>query len=117
MSWTGCNFVPVNQPLDDSSKVWIEFKLPYNSSKGIPVGAIHAGGSVTGWLDATQAFGIGLYENGDGCLDGTLPVIPNTDWKINFGLQSTYYSSGIVLMRITAGPAWTGYIDKIDIST
>jgi hypothetical protein len=119
LTHTGCTPINSNLPLTNNSNIWVEFKLPYSS--GTPTGgtAWGYGGStsLTGWLDATKPFVSSPvnYADGAGCLSGSIPS-SGGNWSINFGLQGTIWSGGWVLMRITAGPNWTGYIDKIEIS-
>lgn len=120
MQWSNCNFVNVDQPLI-SNNIWVEFKMPWDRNTGNPSPGTFSSyisgdpGALTGWLDATKGFIPGDFSDGDGCLDGSVPSSTSSTWGINFGAQSTYNSSGIVLMRITAGPSWNGYIDSIQI--
>jgi hypothetical protein len=121
LTHVGCSPVNANVALNNNTNIWVEFKLPYDSSTGTPTGgtAWGYGGSTstTGWLDATKPFVSSpeSYADGVGCLSGSIPTSGNP-WIINFGHQGTQWSSGWVLMRITAGKDWKGYIDKIEIS-
>ena len=121
LTHVGCSPVNANVALNNNTNIWVEFKLPYDSTTGTPTGGTAWGyngsPSVTGWLDATKPFVSSpeSYADGVGCLSGSIPTSGNS-WSINFGHQGTQWSSGWVLMRITAGPSWTGYIDKIEIS-
>ena len=121
LTHVGCNPVNANVALNNNTDIWVEFKLPYDSTTGTPTGGTAWGyngsPSVTGWLDATKPFVSSpeSYADGVGCLSGSVPASGNS-WSINFGHQGTQWSSGWVLMRITAGKDWTGYIDKIEIS-
>lgn len=120
LSWSGSSFTtPTTSLLSSATDLWVEFKLPY--STGTPVGGTVSSGSVTGWLDATTPHVPGNYDNGDGCFDGTLSdntwnTVSGSNWGINFGVKGTYWSGGYVLMRITSGPAWTGFIDRIELN-
>ena len=74
------------------------------------------GSAVTGWLDACLGFtDLTPPTDGKGCLEGNVPS-NYVDWKINFGKKSTLFSGGKVLVRITAGPNWNGYIESITIT-
>ena len=77
-------------------------KLPGTSNK------------TTGWLDASKPFlGEDLRIDGKGCRQGDLSL---SGWSINFGELGTSTSAGWVLVRITAGPDWSGYIESITMS-
>jgi hypothetical protein len=121
LTHTGCTPVNANVALNNNTNIWVEFKLPYDSTTGTPTGGTTWGyggsTSLTGWLDATKPFVSSpeSYADGVGCLSGSIPASGNS-WSINFGHQGTQWSGGWILMRITAGPSWTGYIDKIEIS-
>jgi hypothetical protein len=100
-----------------SNNCWVEVKLPYNGT-GTPTKGLHSG-SVTGWMDASQSIGntslSSSYDDGAGCLDGSVPTTSGSNWLLNMGLQSTLYSSGYVLFRITLPQSYTGQITKITL--
>jgi hypothetical protein len=96
-----------NNPNTD---VWVEIKLPYDS--GVVPGGTMSTGAVTGWLDATKPFS-NLYEDGDGCLSGTVPTASGGEWLIDFGIKGTEFSGGYVLLRVTSGRYWSSHITGI----
>jgi len=114
------NFVTVGSNLSSSiNNCYIEFKLPYKGS-GTPNGGL-VGNSVTGWLDGCLGYtDILPPTDRQGCLEGNVP--PPTagteyeGWRINFGKKSTLFSDGKVLMRLTVGPNFNGFIDSIEIT-
>ncbi len=118
MLYNGVTFINSDKSLtsNPNSDVWVEVKLPYDTSTDIPPAGLRTSGSVTGWLDATKPFNIGDYEDGDGCMEGTNVPLSGLDWNINFGYQGTKYSGGVILLRITSGPDWTGNINSIQVS-
>ena len=81
-------------------------------SKGGPIG-----GAVTGWLDASKNInGTVLPTDGQGCRGQTNNPASNGNWVIDFGDRETAFSNGYILMRITAGKDWKGYIENITIT-
>jgi hypothetical protein len=115
MNWFGTQFVNAITPINSTNtNIWVEFKLPYSS--GTPNAGTQSSGSVTGWMDATKPFATSQYGDNSGCLDGSVPSSTGGDWLINFGIQGTQWSGGYIMLRITAGPYWTGYIDSITIT-
>ena len=118
MLYNGVTFVNSNIPLtsNPNSDIWVEVKLVYDNTTGVPPAGLRSSGSVTGWLDATKPFNLGDYEDGDGCMEGTNVPSSGLNWDINFGYQGTKYSGGYILIRITAGPDWTGNINSIQVS-
>jgi hypothetical protein len=111
----GTTFVPVGTSLNNNSNCYLEFKLPYNGTN-LPTGGL-IDGSVTGWLDASKDFsGQVTLSDGAGCRGQSQNPISGATWSINFGQRETGNSSGRVLMRITAGPSWTGYIETVTLS-
>ena len=111
----GTTFVPVGTSLNNNSNCYLEFKLPYNETN-LPTGGL-IDGSVTGWLDASKDFsGQVTLSDGAGCRGQSQNPISGATWSINFGQRETGNSSGRVLMRITAGPSWTGYIETVTLS-
>jgi hypothetical protein len=70
-------------------------------------------------MDASQSIGntslSSSYDDGAGCLDGSVPTTSGSNWLLNMGLQSTLYSSGYVLFRITLPQSYTGQITKITL--
>jgi len=113
ITFQNTTFVPLTTALSGNSACYVEFKLPH--SVGTPTGGL-IGGAVTGWLDACKAYdGTILPNDEEGCLEGNVPTSSGSSWKINFGGRNTYYSGGKVLMRITAGKDWNGYIQNITI--
>ncbi len=116
ISGQGFSFTSVTNPLSGNS-LWIECKLPTDPTRGVPPGGLKSGG-VTGWLDMTKPFDGTLpasvaYTNGQGAYTGspTSNVI-----RVDFGSgRNTSYSNGYILLRITASPNWSGYIDEINV--
>ncbi len=104
--------IPLTNPgaSNPNTDVWVEVKLPYDS--GVVPGGTMSTGAVTGWLDATNPFNL-TYEDGDGCLSGTVPTASGADWFVDFGIKGTQFSGGYVLLRITAGQDWLGNISDI----
>jgi hypothetical protein len=116
MSAISTNFVQVGTDLNSSTtNAYLEFKLPYKGTE-IPFGGTAFDGGVTGWLDASKNFVQGAYENGDGCWDQTNST-GTFSLAITFGQKSTYFSNGNILMRITTGPNYSGYINQVIVST
>jgi hypothetical protein len=116
INYENVTFVNTTLPLsgigssNPNSDVWVEIKLPYDS--GVVPGGTVSTGSVTGWLDATLPFN-GSYEDGDGCLSGSVPTFSGGEWLVDFGIKGTEFSGGYVLLRITAGQDWLGNISSI----
>ena len=107
--------VPVGTSLNTStSQVYLEFKLPYKGTE-IPPGGTVSDGGVTGWLDAAKGFLPGQYENGSGCWDETNSGTSSV--AVTFGLKNTYFSNGVILMRITSGPNYNGEILSAIVNT
>jgi hypothetical protein len=101
--WRNTNWVKTTDTTT-ANNCQLEIKLPGVSGK------------VTGWLDAANPLdpNSDLTIDGKGCLDGTsVPTTSNQTWIVNLGNKSTSNSQGIVLVRITAGPDWNGYIESI----
>jgi len=116
ISASGTNFVKVNTGLSNTSNCYIEFKLPYSGS-GVPGGpSVNTSTyGVTGWLDACLGYDNAAPIDGKGCLQGDVPG-DYSGWVINFGPKSTLFSDGKVLVRITAGPNWNGFIESISLT-
>ena len=112
----GCTPVPITTPLSNNTNIWVEFKLPYSTGTGTPPEGLTIEGSVTGWMDASKAFKSGQYDDGAGCLDGSVPTSSGSNWLINFGYQGTQWSGSVILIRVTVGSSWTGYLDRILIT-
>jgi hypothetical protein len=103
--WFNTNWVKTTNATSANS-CQLEIKLPGTSGK------------VTGWLDAANPLdpNSDLTTDGKGCLDGTsVPTTSNQTWQVNLGNKSTSNSGGVVLVRITAGPDWNGYIQSITL--
>ena len=103
--WFATNWVKTTTSISSNS-CQLEIKLPGTSGK------------VTGWLDAANPLdpNSDLTIDGKGCLDGTsVPTTSNQTWIVNLGNKSTSNSGGVVLVRITAGPDWNGYIESITL--
>ena len=112
---TNTNFVPVGSSLNGNSSVYFELKLPYKGTE-IPPGGLESDGGVTGWMDGSVGFIPGQYGNGAGCWDETNST-GTFSRAITFGVKNTYFSSGVILLRITTGPNYTGSILQMDVST
>jgi len=105
ITWQNTNWVKITNQISANS-CQLEIKLPGTSGK------------VTGWLDAANPLdpNSDLTLDGKGCLDGTsVPTSSNQTWVVNLGNKSTSNSQGVVLVRITAGPDWNGYIESITL--
>jgi hypothetical protein len=102
--WFNTNWVKTTTSISSNS-CQLEIKLPGTSGK------------VTGWLDAANPLdpNSDLTTDGKGCLDGDVPTSSNGTWIVNLGNKSTSNSGGVVLVRITAGPDWNGYIESITL--
>lgn len=116
ISGTLYSFVSCDTGLSGNN-LWIEAKLPYDTTRPQPAGGLIDGG-VTGWMDMTKNFdGAPVsgtpYSNGAGARAGaaSTTLIP-----IQFGERNTFSSNGYVLLRITASPDWAGNITNISIS-
>ena len=120
ITYDSTTFVPLTSALDNNSKCYIEIKLPHDTTRSaaqLQGGLIGgASGPVTGWLDAVAPFDPAVTPtNGKGCnLTGLVPASGGT-WDIQFGGRTTFYSGGVVLVRITAGKDWQGYIQRIEL--
>lgn len=115
MTWVGTVFKTVGTALTNATDCYLEFKLPYNGTN-LPSGGL-INGSVTGWLDASKDFsGTAVLSDGAGCRGQSQNPSSGSSWSINFGARETGNSSGYVLMRITAGKDWSGYIESITLT-
>jgi len=102
--WSNVNWVRTTTTALSGNNCQIEVKLPGVSSK------------ITGWIDAVTPLdpNSDLTIDGRGCLDGDVPASGGT-WVVNLNDKSTSNSQGFVLIRITAGPDWNGYIESITL--
>ena len=66
----------------------------------------------TGWLDMSQNFALEQYDNGDGCLVGSLDSSLNATNIVTFGSQSLANNESIML-KLEANSAWTGNASQI----
>jgi len=99
---SGGNFVPVTTPLTGNN-IWVEIKAPGATSKE------------TGWLDAYTDFSTGQWNDGDGCRNASsgLGRAFGVTWGLTIGTKNTANTNGYMLIRITVGPSFNGYIDNI----
>ena len=76
-----------------------------------PQGSLSAG---TGWMDAYADFATGSWADGNGCRAGSYGNgrALATDWGMTVGVQSIAANEWVYI-RITAAPAWAGYLDSI----
>lgn len=69
------------------------------------------GSAITVWKDAVVA------HNGNdtdvGCYAGTFGNSQPTNWGLTLGTKNTSTSGKVVVIKITAGPAWTGKISNV----
>jgi hypothetical protein len=112
ISFVNTNWVNVGSGLGGNN-CYLEIKLPHKAGT-TPDGGLLPSGSVTGWQDATRSWLPVTPLDGTGCLSGSVPS-NGTGWAINFGIKKTFDSGGYVLMRITSGRDWKGYVEKITI--
>lgn len=117
INWDATSFVSSGTQLTgvNNGKCILEFKLPYNGTTPFNDLLPKVGNAATGWLDATKATFTNKYNDGDGCLVGTVPG-SGGEWIISFGQRNTSHSNGLVLMRFTAGQEWYGHLEDITIS-
>jgi hypothetical protein len=115
LATTNTSFVPVGTNLNNSTnQAYLEFKLPYKGTETPPGGTV-SDGAVTGWMDASKGFLPGQYGNGSGCWDESSSS-GTSSLAITFGVKNTYFSNGVILMRITTGPNYTGTILQTIVS-
>ena len=69
----------------------------------------------TGWLDLSQNFSLERYQNGDGCLVGSLDSTLDATNIATFGSQSLANNES-VMMKIEADSSWTGDLDQIAVT-
>lgn len=97
---SGTVFVPVGSPLT-ASDIYLEVLAPNTTKNGL---------SVTEFKDARVGY---TLDSNIGCLNG---IYSPSNWPITLGTQSTATSGNCIVLRITAGPLWTGSIDRIQIT-
>lgn len=102
--WSNVNWVRTTTAVLSGNNCQLEVKLPGSASK------------ITGWIDAVAPLDnkLDLAIDGRGCRDGDIPSSGGT-WVVNLNDKSTSNSQGFVLIRITAGPDWNGYIESITL--
>lgn len=71
--------------------------------------------SETGWLDAYSDFATGQWNDGDGARNAASGAGRSfgTTWGLTIGTKNTANTNGVMLIRITVGSSFTGYIDSI----
>jgi len=110
------NFVTATTTLTGND-CWCEVKIPrYTGGLSLPPGTNLIGGAVTGWLDMRKQAFPGFSNNGDGAYRGNPSFTNPTVIEVDLGPgRGTLYSSGYVLLRITAPSSWKGHINSIVI--
>lgn len=89
-----------------SQQIKISIKLPQGAGSG------------TGWLDITQAFVEGNFNDGDGAYAATFgsdQTINSTNWGLSVGTRNTANSYDKLYYRITAPSTFTGNLTRIGI--
>lgn len=109
-------FVNATTPLTFNN-CWCEVKIPrFTGAPTLPPGTNLINGAVTGWLDLTKKAFPGSSNNGDGAHRGNPSFVNPTVIEVDLGPgRGTLYSSGYVLLRITAPSSWKGTINSIVI--
>lgn len=102
VSRTGTNFVSVGSPLT-STDIYCEVLAPNTTQDGS--GDIEFKDCVVPY---TSDAAIGAFASTYG---GTIP----TNWGITLGSRSTATSGNVIIIKITAGPLWTGNISNINV--
>ena len=95
---SGTSYINSNVAISGNQNVWIEVKWP----------------GQTGWLDATRVFVSRSITDGNGGSVNVTPMSP--PGAIRFMVTSGTLTSTYLMVRITAGPDWTGYISRITVS-
>lgn len=81
----------------------------------VEIKAPGSGSSETGWLDAYSDFATGQWLDGNGGRNAGAGVgrAFSTNWGLTIGTKNTANTSGYVIIRITVGSTFAGYIDSI----
>ena len=99
---SGGTFVPLTTSLTGNN-IHVEIKAP------------GSGAAETGWLDAYDDFATGQWNDGDGARDSVSGVgrAFATLWGLTIGTKNTANTDGYMVIRITVGQTFTGYMDSI----
>jgi len=99
---SGGTFVPLSTSLTGNN-IHVEIKAPGVS------------GAETGWLDAYNDFATGTWTDGSGARNASGGAGRSfaTSWGLTIGTKNTANTGGYMLIRITVGSSFTGYIDSI----
>jgi hypothetical protein len=85
------------------NNVWVEMKVPGNLS------------TETGWMDCYDDFQTNQWSDGMGCRSESIGFGRSlaTKWGLTIGTKNTVNSDGYILLKITVGPLYNGYINSI----
>jgi hypothetical protein len=86
------------------NNIWVEMKCPGNLTPE------------TGWMDCYIDFQTNQWGDGLGCRSATIGLGRDfgTKWGLTIGTKNTVNTSGYILLKITVGPLFTGYINSIE---
>jgi len=95
-------FVSLATPLTGNN-IHVEIKAPGSAA------------AETGWLDAYSDFATGQWNDGDGARNSGAGAgrAFGTTWGLTIGTKNTANTSGYMIIRITVGSTFAGYIDSI----
>ena len=98
-------FVSKSTVLTDNN-IWVEMKAPGNLS------------NETGWLDCYVDFQTNQWGDGMGCRSDAIGSGRNlgTKWGLTIGTKNTVNTNGYILLKITVGSLYTGYISSIEFT-
>jgi hypothetical protein len=88
------------------NNVWVEMKAPGNLS------------TETGWMDCYVDFQTNQWGDGMGCRSEAIGSGRDfgTKWGLTIGTKNTVNTNGYILLKITVGPLYTGYISSIEFT-
>lgn len=88
------------------NNVWVEMKAPGNLS------------TETGWMDCYVDFQTNQWGDGMGCRSEAIGSGRDfgTKWGLTIGTKNTVNTDGYILLKITVGPLYTGYISSIEFT-
>ena len=86
------------------NNVWVEMKAPGNLT------------TETGWMDCYVDFQTNQWGDGMGCRSDAIGSGRNlgTKWGLTIGTKNTVNTNGYILLKITVGPLYNGYISSIE---
>lgn len=101
---TNTNFVTVAQGASGNN-LTLEILAP-NTTKD--------SGGATEWKDAVEPHN--ANDRDIGCFASTFGDTIPTNWGLTLGAENTSTSGNVILVRITAAPAWSGSIESITLT-